>query len=258
MRLENKVALITGAAHGVKGELMGFGGAAAWLFAEEGAKVVLTDIDVESGERTVAQMRDEGHDAMFIELDVTEESDWKRAIQATLDAYDTLNVLVNNAGTAGSGRVEETTESSWDRQMDIHAKGVFLGTKYAIPPMRNAGGGSIVNISSIFGIIASPGSTDYHAAKGASRIFTKSAAVQLARDGIRVNSVHPGYCVTPLNAHWEYEEERRRRFLKQIPIPMSRLGNAMEIAYGILFLASDESSYMTGSELVIDGGVTTQ
>ena len=251
MRLENRVALITGAAHGVKGELMGFGGAAAWLFAEEGAKVALTDIDTDSGERTVAQMRDEGHDVMFIELDVTVESEWKRAIQATLDAYGTLNILVNNAGTAGSGKVEDTTESSWDRQMDIHAKGVFLGTKYAIPPMREAGGGSIVNISSIFGIIGSRGSTDYHAAKGASRIFTKSAAVQLARDGIRVNSVHPGFCLTPMN-----ERGFRARLLEQIP--MDRVGNAMDIAHGILFLASDESSYMTGSELVIDGGVTTQ
>ena len=251
MRLENKVALITGAAHGVKGELMGFGGAAAWRFAEEGAKVALTDIDTESGERTVAQMRDEGHDVMFIELDVTVESEWKRAIQATLDAYGTLNILVNNAGTAGSGKVEDTTESSWDRQMDIHAKGVFLGTKHAIPPMRDAGGGSIVNISSIFGIIGSRGSTDYHAAKGASRIFTKSAAVQLARDGIRVNSVHPGFCLTPMNARGF-----GARLLEQIP--MDRVGNAMDIAHGILFLASDESSYMTGSELVIDGGVTTQ
>ena len=157
MRLENRVALITGAAHGVKGELMGFGGAAAWLFAEEGAKVVLTDIDVDAGERATAQMRDEGHDVMFIELDVTVESEWKRAIQATLDAYGTLNVLVNNAGTAGSGKVEDTTESSWDRQMDIHAKGVFLGTKYAIPPMRDAGGGSIVNISSILRHDRKPG-----------------------------------------------------------------------------------------------------
>ena len=251
MRLENKVALITGAAHGVKGELMGFGGASAWLFAEEGAKVALTDIDTDSGERTVAQMRDEGHDVMFIELDVTVESEWKRAIQATLDAYGTLNILVNNAGTAGSGKVEDTTESSWDRQMDIHAKGVFLGTKHAIPPMRDAGGGSIVNISSIFGIIGSRGSTDYHAAKGASRIFTKSAAVQLARDGIRVNSVHPGFCLTPMN-----ERGFSARLLEQIP--MDRVGNAMDIAHGILFLASDESSYMTGSELVIDGGVTTQ
>ena len=256
MRLEDKVALITGAAHGVKGELMGFGGAAAWLFAEEGAKVVLTDIDIESGERTVAQMRDEGHDVMFIEQDVTVESEWKRAIQATLDAYGTLNVLVNNAGTAGSGKVEETTEAGWDRQMDIHAKGVFLGTKYAIPPMRDAGGGSIVNISSIYGIIGSQASTDYHAAKGASRIFTKSAALQLAQDGIRVNSVHPGYCHTPLNVRSFSNPERRARLLSQVP--MDRLGNAMEIARGILFLASDESSYMTGSELVIDGGVTAQ
>ena len=256
MRLENKVALITGAAHGVKGELMGFGGASAWLFAEEGAKVVLTDIDVDAGERTVAQMREEGHDCMFIRLDVTDEDEWKSAIQSTVGAYGGLNVLVNNAGTGGRAKVEETTEEVWQGQMDIHGKAVFLGTKHAIPHMRAAGGGSIINISSIYGIVGSIGSTAYHAGKGASRIFTKSAAVQLAKDGIRVNSVHPGFMMTPMTSEGAAEEERLNFMVSRIP--MGRMGDAMEIARGILFLASDESSYMTGSELVIDGGMTAQ
>ena len=159
MRLENRVALITGAAHGVKGELMGFGGASAWLFAEEGAKVVLTDIDVDSGERTVAQMRDEGHDVMFRRLDVTDEGEWQEAIEATVSAYGGLNILVNNAGTGGRPTVEETSEEVWQGQMDVHGKAVFLGTKHAIPHMRAAGGGSIINISSIYGIVGSIGST---------------------------------------------------------------------------------------------------
>ena len=256
MRLENKVALITGAAHGVKGELMGFGGASAWLFAEEGAKVVLTDIDVDSGERTVAQMKAEGHDCTFIRLDVTSESEWMAAIQATVETYGGLDILVNNAGTGGRPTVEETSEEVWQGQMDIHAKAVFLGTKHAIPHMRAAGGGSIVNISSIYGIVGSIGSTAYHAGKGASRIFTKSAAIQLAKDGIRVNSVHPGFMMTPMTSEGAAEEERLNFMVSRIP--MGRMGDAMEIARGILFLASDESSYMTGSELVIDGGMTAQ
>ena len=256
MRLENRVALITGAAHGVKGELMGFGGASAWLFAEEGAKVMLTDIDAESGERTVAQMRDAGHDVMFRRLDVTDEAEWQAAIEATVSAYGGLDILVNNAGTGGRPNVEETTEEIWQGQMDVHGKGVFLGTKHAIPHMRAGGGGSIINISSIYGIVGSIGSTAYHAGKGASRIFTKSAAIQLAGDGIRVNSVHPGFMLTPMTQPGVEEEGRLNFMLDRIP--MGRMGDAMEIARGILFLASDESSYITGSELVIDGGMTAQ
>ncbi len=256
MRLENRVALVTGGAHGVQGELMGFGGASAWLFAEEGARVVLTDIDVESGERTVAQMRDAGHDVMFRRLDVTDEGEWQEVVDATVSEYGGLNVLVNNAGTGGRPTVEETTEEIWQGQMDVHAKGVFLGTKHSIPHMRAAGGGSIINISSIYGIVGSIGSTAYHAGKGASRIFTKSAAIQLAKDGIRVNSVHPGFMMTPMTRPGVEEEGRLNFMLDRIP--MGRMGDAMEIARGILFLASDESSYITGSELVIDGGMTAQ
>ena len=256
MRLNNKVALITGAAHGVKGELMGFGGASAWLFAEEGAKVVLTDVDAANGEKTAAQMREAGHDAIFRRLDVTSEDDWIAAVQAAIDAYGRLDILVNNAGTGGRARVEDTTEALWQAQMDIHAKGCFLGTKHAVPHMRAAGGGSIINISSIYGIVGSETSTAYHAAKGASRIFTKSAAIQLAKDGIRVNSVHPGFMLTPMTRDSFGVEPGKSRVLSRIP--MRRIGEPMEIARGILFLASDESAYITGSELVMDGGMTAQ
>ena len=200
MRLDGKVALISGGAHGVKGETMGFGGASAWLFVQKGAKVVLGDIDVEPGEKTAAQIRDEGGEALFVKLDVTSAEDWQAAIRTTLSHFGRLDVLVNNAGTGNRDTVEETTEDTWDAQMNVHAKGVFLGTKHAIPEMRKTGGGSIINLSSIWGLVGSPGSTAYHAAKGAIRLFTKAAAIQYAGDTIRVNSVHPGFAVTPMLA----------------------------------------------------------
>ena len=180
MRLENKVAIITGAAAGVEGQLMGFGGAAARMFAREGAKVVLTDIKVEMGEATAAQIRENGGDVAFMEHDVTDEQRWQEVVAETVARYGKLDVLVNNAGTGARLTVEETSVADWDGQMNVHAKGVFLGTKLAIPEMRRAGGGSIINVSSIYGLVGSPTSTAYHAAKGASRIFTKSAAVQYA------------------------------------------------------------------------------
>jgi NAD(P)-dependent dehydrogenase (short-subunit alcohol dehydrogenase family) len=256
MRLEGKVALITGGAHGVEGELMGFGGASARLFVQEGAKVVLGDIAVEDGGKTASQLRDAGHDALFVKLDVTNEQDWQNAIETTISNFGRLDIMVNNAGTGGPGDVEETTEDIWQSQMDVHAKGVFLGTKYAIPEMRKVGGGSIINISSIYGIVGSVGSTAYHAAKGAIRIFTKSAAVQYASENIRVNSVHPGFIATPLTRPGFDDLERQEFMLSRIP--MGRIGDPYEIAKGIVYLASDESSYMTGSELVIDGGMTAQ
>ena len=256
MRLEGKVALITGAASGVEGELMGFGGAAAHMFCREGARVVLGDINTEGGERTAEQIRAAGGDAIFVKLDVTQEQDWIDAVAATVAAYGTLNVLVNNAGSGARYTVEETTEEAWDGQMDVHGKGTFLGTKYAIPELLRAGGGSIVNISSIYGLVGSPTSTAYHAGKGAIRLLTKSTAIQYAADNIRANSIHPGYCRTPLTAR-SYENERHFTWINE-QIPMGRVGNADDIAYGIVFLASDESSFMTGSELVIDGGTTAQ
>ena len=256
MRLEGKVALITGAASGVENNLMGFGGASARLFVREGAKVVLTDIKEEVGEKTAAQIREDGGDAVFLRLDVTDELGWMNAIQFTVSNFGRLDVLVNNAGTGARSNVEDTTSEVWDAQMDVHAKGTFLGTKHAIPEMRRVGGGSIINISSIYGIIGSPTSTAYHAAKGAIRLFTKSAAIQYAKENIRVNSVHPGYALTPLTEGSFADPQRREWLLERIP--MGRLGNAEDIAYGILYLASDESSFVTGSELVIDGGTTAQ
>ena len=256
MRMGGKVALLTGAASGLQGELMGFGGSSAWMMAREGAKVVLTDIKEEVGQKTVAQMRESGHDAMFIRLDVTREDEWIDVIQKTVSTFGKLNVLVNSAGTGSPHTVEETTVEDWDGQMDVHAKGTFLGTKHAIPEMRKTGGGSIVNISSINGLIGSPTSAAYHAAKAAVRLFTKAAAVQYAKDNIRVNSIHPGYVLTPMTIeNFSIEEERQVRVNR---VPMDRLGSADEVGYGILYLASDESSFVTGSELVIDGGMTAQ
>ena len=256
MRLEGKVALISGAATGIQGELMGFGGASARLFAQEGAKIVLGDINEISGERTASQIREEGGDALFVRLDVTVEQDWANAVHAAVSEFGKLDVLVNNAGTSAQYTVEDTSLEDWNGQMDVHAKGVFLGTKHAIPVMRRGGGGSIVNISSIYGLVGSPTSAAYHAAKGAIRIFTKAAAVQYARENIRVNSVHPGYALTPLTQRSFSDSEQRGWRLGRIPL--GRFGTAEDIARGILYLASDESSYVTGSELVIDGGVTAQ
>ena len=256
MRLEGKVALISGAASGVEGDLMGFGGAAARLFAREGAKVVLTDINQESGQQTAAQINESGGEATFLRLDVTNEQDWIDAVRATVSSYGRLDILVNNAGTGARYTVEDTTEEVWDTQMNIHAKGTFLGTKHAIPEMRKVGGGSIINVSSIYGLVGSDTSTAYHAAKGAIRLFTKSAAIQYAKENIRVNSVHPGYALTPLTQQGYANPEYLERILSRIP--MGRVGTADDIAYGMLYLASDESSFVTGSELVIDGGTTAQ
>ena len=250
MRLDNKVALITGGANGVPGSLMGFGGACAWKFTEEGANVILADIDRESGIKTVRELSELGKNAGFVCLDVTEESSWINAIDATLSRFGKIDILVNSAGTSSTKTLEETTEQDWDGQMNVHVKGSFFGIKHVIPHMKNIGGGSIVNISSINGLIGSPTSTAYHAAKGGVRLLTKSAAIQYAEFGIRVNSVHPGYADTPMTADAFKNRDSLESRLSRVP--MGRLGTADEIAMGILYLASDESSYVTGSELVID------
>tara|TARA_Y100000588_G_scaffold255331_1_gene269872 strand:+ start:1796 stop:2593 length:798 start_codon:yes stop_codon:yes gene_type:complete len=254
MRIKDKVALITGSASGVRPQLMGFGGVTAWLFSEEGAKVVIADINAKDGETTARQIRDSGGEALFNKLDVTNESDWIKSIKSTITSFGKIDILVNNAGTTARENVENTTIEMWDSQMEIHAKGTFLGTKSVIPELRRSGGGSIVNVSSIAGIIGSHSSTAYHAGKGAIRAFTKSAAVQYASEGIRVNSVHPGYVDTPMthNVFSDHNQAKQRTST----IPMGRFGTAKEIAYAILYLASDESSYVTGTELIVDGGTT--
>ena len=250
MRLENKVALISGGARGMGAE-------EAMLFAREGAKVVIGDVLTEEGRQTEARINETGAECLFVKLDVTSESDWRDAVAAAVSRFGKLDILVNNAGISISGGLEEFTEEMWDRTMDINSKGVFLGTREAIPAMKQAGGGSIINISSGAGIAPAPGtSAAYAASKGAVRIFTKATAVQYAADGIRCNSVHPGPVQTPmLRAARSGEQERAEQLAR---VPMGRVGNPIEIAYGVLYLASDESSFVTGSELVIDGGRTAQ
>lgn len=249
MRLAGKVALISGGARGI-------GAATARLLAREGAAVVIGDVLEDEGRETEAQIAEAGGQALFVRLDVTREDDWLQAIQTTVATFGRLDVLVNNAGISGRGTVEETSIDAWDRVMAVNAKGVFLGTKLAIPEMRKVGGGSIINISSIYGIVGSETSASYHASKGAVRIFTKAAAIQYAGDGIRVNSVHPGFVDSPMTErHHAIPEVRQDRLAKT---PLGRLGTPEDIAPGILYLASDESSFVTGSELVIDGGMTAR
>ena len=250
MRLENRVALISGGARGQ-------GAAEARLFAQEGAKVVIGDILEEEGRRVEAEINELGGQCLFVRLDVTSESDWQQAAAAASARFGKLDILVNNAGIFKLGAVEDTSEELWDEIMDINSKGVFLGTKAAIPEMRKAGGGSIINISSVAGLIGTAYSAAYGASKGAVRLFTKSTAIQYAREGIRANSIHPGVIDTPMTApNLLADEASRQRSIERHPL--GRVGEAQDVAYGALFLASDESSFMTGSELVIDGGLTAR
>ncbi len=247
MRLAGKVAIISGGARGM-------GAVEARLFAQEGAKVAVADIREEAGQTLAAEIRAQGGDAMFVPLDVTSEAQWESAVDAVMTAYGRLDILVNNAGIYQRANVEQTTGDDWDRMLGINGRGVFLGTKAAIPAMRASGGGSIVNISSVAGIIGSAMSTAYNASKGAVRLLTKSTAVQYAADKIRINSVHPGPIETDMLDLVFPEEGMREQ--RTVNIPMGRMGMPDDVAKGVLFLASDEASYMTGSELVIDGGFT--
>jgi cyclopentanol dehydrogenase len=249
-RLEGKVALISGGARGM-------GAAEARLFCREGARVVFGDILDRLGRAVEAEVRESGGEATYVHLDVTREAEWAAAVALATTRYGKLDILVNNAGIGGGGRVEETTMEEWDRVMDVNAKGVFLGTRAAIPAMRAAGGGSIINISSQLGIVAlESSSAQYIASKGAVRLFTKATAVQYARDSIRANSVHPGPIDTAMSASSRSDPERNSYMVSRIPL--GRWGEPEEVAYGVLYLASDESSFVTGSELVIDGGWTAQ
>ena len=249
MRVEGKVALVSGGARGI-------GAATARLLAREGAAVVLADVLAEEGRATEAEIAEAGGKATFMLLDVTDEDNWQRVIDSTVATYGKLDVVVNNAGISGRAAVAETEEETWDRVMDVNGKGVFLGTKLAIPELRKAGGGSIINISSIYGIIGSETSAAYHASKGAVRIFTKAAAIQYASEGIRVNSVHPGFVDSPMTAASHALPEVHNLRIERTPL--GRMGTPEDIAAGILYLASDESSFVTGSELVIDGGMTAR
>ncbi len=232
------------------------GAVEAKMFAAEGAKVVIGDLLGDEGRQVEAEINESGGECVFVQLDVTDENAWQDAVAAAVDRFGKLDILVNNAGIARINNVEDTTSEEWDLVMDINAKGVFLGTKAAIPALRKAGGGSIVNISSIAGLTGGRTSS-YAASKGAVRLLTKSTAIQYAADGIRCNSVHPGVIETPMTVPLTLNTQEGRE-LNASRHPLGRFGQPEDIAYGVLFLASDESSFMTGSELVIDGGLTAQ
>lgn len=250
-KLDGKVALISGGARGQ-------GAAEAETFVREGAKVVFGDVRDDEGKKVEAGIRDRGGDAVYVHLDVTNEADWRGAVQTATTRYGRLDILINNAGILlPRVPIEDRTAAEWDTVMAVNAKGVFLGTKYAIPAMRQSGGGSIVNISSVAGIGQSAHQEPaYAASKGAIRIFTKVTASQHAKDRIRCNSVHPG----PVDTEMFHSAFRDRELLERRlqRIPLGRMGTVAEIVSAVLYLASDESSYITGSELVIDGGALAQ
>jgi 3(or 17)beta-hydroxysteroid dehydrogenase len=233
------------------------GAVEARLFAKEGAKVTIGDVLEDEGRKLEAEINATGGVALFVHLDVTHEADWQKAVEATVNRFGKLDVLVNNAGISGRGRVEDTAVEEWDRVMDVNAKGVFLGTKVAIPAMRQGGGGSIINISSQLGLVGTDHSSpQYQASKGAVRLLTKATAIQYAQEGIRANSVHPGPIVTPMTEAARADPERYQLMLSRVPLGC--YGQPEDVAYGVLYLASDEARWVTGSELVIDGGWTAQ
>ena len=248
-RLKGKVALISGGARGQ-------GAAEARLFVSEGAKVVIGDVLDDQCRKTADEINAKvsAKSVVPLHLDVTRAADWRAAVESCQREFGGLDILVNNAGIITGGGIEETTEEEWDSVVNINQKGVWLGMKYAVPAMRQRGAGSIINISSIYGLIGSGGSAAYHGTKGAVRLLTKTAAIQYAPEKIRVNSIHPGVILTPM--------------LEMVPpgqlqplidaTPLKRLAQPEEVGWCVLFLASDESSFVTGSELVVDGGYTAQ
>ena len=247
-RLQGKVAIISGGARGQ-------GADEAKLFVEEGASVVFGDILDEEGRKLEAEINESGGTAQYIHLDVTKEHDWENAVTKAVSTYGKLDILVNNAGILVMKGLEETESSDWDDIQEVNSKGVFLGTKAVISAMRNAGGGSIINISSVAGLIGSR-FTAYGASKGAVRLLSKSTAVQYGPEGIRCNSVHPGIIETNMTERLIGTSEARQAQLDRTPLNI--IATSRDVSFGVLYLASDESRYVTGSELVIDGGITAR
>lgn len=263
-RVDGKVAIVTGGASGI-------GRATAEILAREGASVVVTDIDVRAGEAVVEGIKAAGGKAVFHKQDVVDEALWGDIVGSTVAEFGKLDILVNNAGIAPGGPITEMTLAAWRNLMEVNVDSVFLGTKYAIPAMAASGGGSIINISSVAGLQGAPGLTAYNATKGAVRLFTKGVAKECAmgQTGIRVNSVHPGIIDTAIWGKMDASMQDSilppseganapdvEAIAQMVQVPMGHAGKPQEIAAGILFLASDDSSHMTGSELVIDGGMT--
>jgi len=253
-RVEGKTIIVTGAAHGI-------GKATAQRLADEGASVAITDVDDEAGEAAVDAINKNGGTAQYWSLDVTDEAAVEEVFADVVDAFGSLDVLVNNAGITGADKpTHELTKEEWNEVMDVNVNGVFYGTKHAVPHMQDAGGGSIINLSSIYGIVGAEDIPPYHASKGAVRTMTKTDALNYADDNIRVNSVHPGFIWTPLVEEFLREQGDVEEGRKQLDAlhPIGHVGEPEDIANGILFLASEESKFMTGSELVIDGGYTAK
>ena len=251
-RMDGKVALITGGARGM-------GAASSRLLAREGARVVFGDVLDELGKAVEKEINNGGGDSTFVHMDVSKEADWHNAINTAVSKYGKLNVLVNNAGIGVFARIEDADEEEWDTTMAVNGKGAFFGIKNAIPEMRKADGGSIVNITSVAAQIGSPtGGATYTASKGAVRMLTKNTAVHYAKENIRCNSIYPGMVYTPMleenmaSANTAPADDRLKR------IPLGRWGKAEDVAYAVLFLASDESSFVTGVELGVDGGIAIQ
>ena len=246
-RLSGKVALVSGGASGI-------GAAHARIFAAEGAKVVVGDIQDEMGKGVADGVNKSGGEATFVRLDVSKEDDWANAVKTAVARFGKLTTLINNAGIYWPQGIEAETLEKWNKMIAVNQTGVWLGMKTAVPEMREAGSGAIVNISSLYGIIGSPSSIAYHASKGAVRIMSKAAALEYARQGIRVNSIHPGQIETPILAGLTPEQNEQIK----AATPVGRMGKPEEIAYGSLYLCSDEAAFTTGIELIIDGGWSAQ
>jgi NAD(P)-dependent dehydrogenase (short-subunit alcohol dehydrogenase family) len=252
MRLQGKVAIVTGAGKGI-------GAATARRMAQEGAKVAVLDVDLAAAQAVVQELVDAGRDARAWRCDVTREAEVQQVFAEVVAHFGRLDVLVNNAGIAGVNKpTHEISEAEWDAVMAVNVKGVFFCTKHAVPYLKQAGGGSVINLSSIYGLVGAPDSPPYHASKGAVRLMTKTDALLYAADRIRVNSIHPGFIITPMvegYLHQLPQEEKARKALEALH-PLGHLGEPDDIAWGAVYLASDEAKFVTGSELVIDGGYT--
>ncbi|RJP77515.1 MAG: glucose 1-dehydrogenase [Candidatus Zixiibacteriota bacterium] len=253
--IRDKIALVTGGA-------MGIGRATCELFAQKGAKVAVTDMAEAEGREVADAINRDGGNARFWRLNVTDEEEIERVFREVYDHFGRLDVLVNNAGIGGTNKpTHEITSEEWDLVMNVNVKGVFFCIKHAIPYMQRGGGGSIVNLSSIYGIIGAADAPPYHASKGAVRLMTKNDALLYAKDNIRVNSVHPGFIWTPMVEKFASSQPGGVAAVRQALTnlhPIGRLGDPMDIAYAILYLGGDESRFVTGAELVVDGGYTAR
>ena len=252
-RVTDKVAIVTGGASNP-----GLGRTTALTLGREGAKVVVTDLDLEGAEACAAESRDAGGEALALHQDVTDEGRWQEVIAQTVAAYGRLDVMVNNAGIAVLMPMSQMTLADWNKQIDVNLTSVFLGCKYAMEAMRESGGGSLINLSSVAGLVGLQNCVAYGAAKGGVRIMSKSIALEGAKDNIRCNSVHPGVIWTNMQAQATGSADMSDARVPPERVPLGRVGQPEDIANSILYLASDEASYVTGTELTVDAGMTAQ